>query len=148
MAGCLNGHFALLHYASDGTQDTSFGGASGGIVTDEFRRHQRNALRHDAGQQWQHSRGRHEHADSSGKDFALARFNADGTLDTTFGTGGLVTTDFAGDDATATAMAIQPPTAKSCWPATADDGSGYETSPWPATTRTGPRTPASAAMAA
>src|SRR5262249_56894446 len=27
--------------------------------------------------------------------FALARYNADGTLDTTFGTGGLVTTNFS-----------------------------------------------------
>jgi uncharacterized delta-60 repeat protein len=35
----------------------------------------------------------------SNDDFALARYNADGSLDTTFGTGGKVTTDFGGDDA-------------------------------------------------
>ena len=33
---------------------------------------------------------------SSGRDFALARYNADGTLDTTFGTGGKVSTNFSG----------------------------------------------------
>ena len=33
---------------------------------------------------------------STGTDFTVARYNADGTLDTTFGTGGVVTTDFAG----------------------------------------------------
>src|SRR5215468_11669588 len=33
-----------------------------------------------------------------GFDFALARYNTNGTLDTTFGTSGKVTTDFAGAD--------------------------------------------------
>ncbi len=31
-------------------------------------------------------------------DFALARYNANGTLDTTFGTGGKVVSDFGGND--------------------------------------------------
>ena len=39
-------------------------------------------------------------------DFVLARFNANGSLDTTFGHNGSVTTDFGGDDV-ATAMALQ-----------------------------------------
>ena len=30
-------------------------------------------------------------------DFALARYNTNGSLDATFGTGGKVTTDFAGN---------------------------------------------------
>jgi uncharacterized delta-60 repeat protein len=38
--------------------------------------------------------------------FALARFNANGSLDQGFGAGGLVTTDFGGDD-TAYAMSLQ-----------------------------------------
>ena len=63
VAGEMNGHFAVLHYNSDGTQDTSFGGATGGIVTVEFRRHERNALRDGPGRQRLHPRGRHEHAD-------------------------------------------------------------------------------------
>ncbi|MEE9269624.1 MAG: delta-60 repeat domain-containing protein [Candidatus Krumholzibacteria bacterium] len=32
-----------------------------------------------------------------GTDFALVRYNTDGSLDATFGTGGVVTTDFAAD---------------------------------------------------
>jgi uncharacterized delta-60 repeat protein len=42
-----------------------------------------------------------------GADFALARYNADGTLDTTFGSGGLVTTDFDNNDEFAQALGIQ-----------------------------------------
>jgi uncharacterized delta-60 repeat protein len=45
---------------------------------------------------------------SRSADFALARYNANGTLDTTFGTGGRVTTDFAGDDDQAFAVVLQP----------------------------------------
>jgi uncharacterized delta-60 repeat protein len=40
-------------------------------------------------------------------DFALARYHADGTLDTSFGTGGKVTTDFAGNSDLGRAVAIQ-----------------------------------------
>ncbi|HEX2713803.1 MAG TPA: delta-60 repeat domain-containing protein, partial [Candidatus Acidoferrales bacterium] len=38
--------------------------------------------------------------------FALARYNPDGSLDSTFGTGGKVTTDFGGND-NARAVTIQ-----------------------------------------
>lgn len=40
--------------------------------------------------------------------FGLARFNPDGSVDSTFGTGGKVTTDFAGSVDSAEAVAIQP----------------------------------------
>jgi uncharacterized delta-60 repeat protein len=40
-------------------------------------------------------------------DFALARYNPDGSLDGSFGTGGLFTTDFGGDRDRAYAVAIQ-----------------------------------------
>ena len=40
-------------------------------------------------------------------DFALARYNSDGSLDSTFGSGGRVTTDFAGSFDAALALAIQ-----------------------------------------
>ena len=43
----------------------------------------------------------------AGRDFGVARYNADGTLDSTFGTGGLVMTDFGGFDQ-ANAVALQP----------------------------------------
>src|SRR5262245_49553369 len=42
------------------------------------------------------------------EDFALARYNMDGSLDTSFGAGGKVTTDFAGDFDAALAVALQP----------------------------------------
>jgi hypothetical protein len=40
-------------------------------------------------------------------DFALARYNADGSLDAIFSGDGKVTTDFAGDEDQARAVAIQ-----------------------------------------
>ena len=40
-------------------------------------------------------------------DFALARYNADGTLDTTFGNGGIVTTDFGSAADEAYAMSVE-----------------------------------------
>src|SRR6185436_10147223 len=44
----------------------------------------------------------------SGLDFAVARYNADGSLDTTFGSGGKLTTAFSADSDTAYALLLQP----------------------------------------
>src|SRR5437867_3015943 len=44
---------------------------------------------------------------TSGNDFAIARYNADGTLDTTFGSGGKITTDLGATEG-AFAVIIQP----------------------------------------
>lgn len=44
---------------------------------------------------------------ASGHDFALARYHADGTLDTSFGTGGRVTTTFGNGDDKAYALLLQ-----------------------------------------
>jgi len=46
-------------------------------------------------------------ATDSGGDFALARYRRDGTLDPSFGTGGKVTTDFAGGADGAAALVVQ-----------------------------------------
>src|SRR5262245_31161308 len=47
--------------------------------------------------------------DNGDFDFAVSRYNTDGTLDTSFGTGGIVLTDFAdGSDDEAFGVAIQP----------------------------------------
>src|SRR2546425_829749 len=53
--------------------------------------------------------GRSIAANATKGDFAVARYNSDGTLDTTFGAGGTVLTDFSstGSDDVATAVAIQ-----------------------------------------
>ena len=42
-----------------------------------------------------------------GSDFAVVRYNTDGSLDATFGTGGKVTTDFGSSGDWASAIAIQ-----------------------------------------
>jgi hypothetical protein len=52
-------------------------------------------------------------SDSSGTlgqagDFALARYNSDGTLDASFGSGGRVVTDFVGFDDSVQAVFLQP----------------------------------------
>src|SRR5437667_11646466 len=44
---------------------------------------------------------------SRNQDFALARYNPNGSLDATFGTGGKVTTDFAGNDDAAFGPVLQ-----------------------------------------
>lgn len=44
----------------------------------------------------------------TGFDFAVARYNSDGTLDATFGVGGIVTTDFDGWDDIAYSVLVQP----------------------------------------
>lgn len=49
----------------------------------------------------------HSDAPGAGNDFAVARFNADGTLDNSFGSGGVVTTDLGTTSDTAYAIAIQ-----------------------------------------
>src|SRR5262249_56414318 len=42
-----------------------------------------------------------------GFDFGVARYNSNGTLDTSFGTGGKTTTDFAGFNEAPSAVAVQ-----------------------------------------
>src|SRR5262245_52076160 len=46
-------------------------------------------------------------ATNGGSDFALARYNANGMLDASFGSGGKVTTDFAGSYDGASSVAVQ-----------------------------------------
>src|SRR5438552_407629 len=50
----------------------------------------------------------YKHNDYSGEDFAVTRYNADGTLDNTFGSGGKVRTDFPGLAAVPSSVVIQP----------------------------------------
>src|SRR5262245_36012650 len=107
--------FALVRYNSNGTLDATFG--TGGKVTTAFLG--------SAGQAFAFAFSvaiqpdghivaagyfSNNAADASAPnfDFALARYNSNGTLDTSFGTGGKVTTDFAGPDDKATSVAFQP----------------------------------------
>lgn len=87
--------FALARYNSDGSIDAAFG--SGGLVTTDFA----NSVELAAGMALQADGrivavGTSSIPDSpTGSDFAVARYNADGLLDSTFGSAGLVTTDMA-----------------------------------------------------
>ena len=103
--------FALARYNPDGTLDTTFG-TNGKVMTDIGNGDDDTiysiAIQADgkivAG-------GYAYEIDGEGNDgllFALVRYNPDGTLDTTFGTNGKVTTDVgSGDDDTIYSIAIQ-----------------------------------------
>ncbi len=104
------GNFEVVRYNPNGSLDPSFG--SGGIVTTNFPQGSYAsavALQPDgkiiaAGTVYVDF----IIGDSSDTDFALARYNPDGTPDTTFGNGGQVSTDFAGFEDDAFSILIQP----------------------------------------
>jgi len=104
------GNFELVRYNSNGSLDTSFG--NGGIVTTTFPEGSYAfdvALQPDgkiiaAGTLFVDFNP----GDQSDTDFALARYNPDGSLDTSFGSGGTVTTDFFGNEDDAFSVLIQP----------------------------------------
>ena len=104
------GDFKVVRYNPNGSLDTSFG--DGGIVTTTFPEGSYAfalALQSD---------GKiiavgtvfvdFNPGDMSDTDFALARYNPDGSLDTTFGNGGTVTTDFFGNEDDVFSVLIQP----------------------------------------
>ena len=107
VAGCSsnggNHDFALVRYNGDGSLDLSFGAT--GMVTTPFRYDdcgQSMTLQPDgkivvAG---------YSHNGSS-NDFALARYNSDGSLDPSFGTAGKVITPVGSFDNQARTVAVQ-----------------------------------------
>ncbi len=106
-AGSTNGsgggiYTALARYNPDGTLDTSFG-AGGRVVTDfgpnGFSRIAALALQPD---------GKLVGAGTHGSGLALVRYNANGTLDTSFGTGGKVSTNQSGATEEIYALVLQP----------------------------------------
>lgn len=109
-----NADFALARYNSDGSLDSTFG--TGGKVTTDFGGNDQAAgvaLQSDGkivavGGTCANSQLGCTSFTGSGYDFAIARYNSDGTLDTTFGTGGKVTTDFNGGLDLASSVLIQP----------------------------------------
>ncbi|HSH60677.1 MAG TPA: hypothetical protein VK988_13760 [Acidimicrobiales bacterium] len=94
--------FLLVRYNLNGTLDPTFG--SGGAVRTNFGPTRAQAARANA--LVIQDNGAIVAAGSTGGDFALARYNADGGLDTAFDGDGKVTTDFENVDA-AFALAIQ-----------------------------------------
>ncbi len=96
--------FAVLRYNSNGTLDTTFG--KGGIVTTDF-----DGLNDQAADVVLQPDGKivvggTATVSANTTDFAVVRYNSDGSLDTTFGTDGKVTT-FVGQFPTAERMALQ-----------------------------------------
>lgn len=89
-----NKDFSMVRYNSNGSLDTSFGGGGTGKVRTDF-----GAVEEGATTVILLSGDRLLVGGTSGasllsSDFALARYSADGVLDTTFGTSGKVTTNF------------------------------------------------------
>ena len=99
-----HGPFGVDRYSADGTPDTSFG--DNGTASASFNLELRVsclAIQPDgkivvAG----------EAGNSNHPDFAVARYNADGILDTTFGDHGLVTTQFGPDWSRGMSVVVQP----------------------------------------
>ncbi len=100
-----NRDFALVRYNADGTRDTAFDG-NGEVLTDF---NGVDAIGYGVALQ---ADGKILVAGFTGNgfndDFAVARYNPDGSLDKTFNSTGLVTTDFAGRTDDASAVAVQP----------------------------------------
>jgi uncharacterized delta-60 repeat protein len=108
-AGKSGADFALARYDGAGALDASFG--SGGMLTTSFPGATPGSVAASIVLQPDGklvAGGLAGRGISLGADFALARYDADGTLDATFGTGGLVTTDFDGNYDECTALALQP----------------------------------------
>ncbi len=99
--GSDNVDFALVRYNSDGSLDTTFD-TDGKVTTDLGSNDYGRALALQAD-------GKIVVAGYTGNDnvdFALVRYNSDGSLDTTFDTDGQVTTDLGGED-NGLALAVQ-----------------------------------------
>jgi uncharacterized delta-60 repeat protein len=98
--------FGLARYNPDGGLDPAFGDK--GKVTVDFSASLSQALALALQPDGKIIAAGMAVGDATHNDFALVRLQADGHLDSTFGTGGLVTTDFAGGFDGATAVIIQP----------------------------------------
>ena len=99
--------FAIARYNSNGTLDRTFGG--NGKVTTDFSNGSEDRAFAIAIQKDGKILVAGSSPNSPGvNDFALARYNPDGTLDKTFGGNGKVITDFSNGFEEAIAIAIQP----------------------------------------
>ena len=95
--------FAMVRYNSDGSLDSKFG--SSGIVTTDIGGSADVA--HSVAIQKDGKIVVAGWSNSSGWDFAIVRYNSDGTLDGSFGSGGIVTTDIENSIDGAYSIAIQ-----------------------------------------
>ena len=94
--------------AADGDLDSTFGSA-GQVMTDLANSTDiANAVALQADGKIVLVGTTYKNNDYSEEDFAVVRYNANGTLDTTFGVNGKVTTDFPGLAAVASSVVVQP----------------------------------------
>jgi uncharacterized delta-60 repeat protein len=103
-SGGSNDDFALVRYNTDGSLDTSFD--SDGKVTTAIGGSNDYAWSVTIQSDGKIVAAGHSYM-SSNYDFTLARYNTDGTLDTSFGTNGKVATAIGGSDDVAYSVAIQ-----------------------------------------
>jgi uncharacterized delta-60 repeat protein len=100
-----NTDFAIVRYNTDGSRDTSFDGD--GIVITSFSPGSFEYIYDLAVQPDGKIIAAGYSYNGSNNDFAIARYNADGSLDTTFDGDGKVTTDFNNSNESAYAMKLQ-----------------------------------------
>jgi uncharacterized delta-60 repeat protein len=98
--------FAIVRYNQNGSLDTSFGW--GGRVMTEFFGGVDIALAIVVQQDGKLVVAGFATRVATGADFAMVRYNTNGSLDTTFGWGGFVTTDFTGSTDAITKLLLQP----------------------------------------
>jgi uncharacterized delta-60 repeat protein len=103
-------YMQVARYNTNGTLDATFG-AGGHVTTDFFGK---GAVANAVALQSQPdgtskilAAGAAFRSSTTG-DFAVVRYNANGTLDAAFGTGGKVTTDLGSNNEEVTSMAVQP----------------------------------------
>lgn len=101
-----NFDFALVRYNPDGSLDPNFG--RNGIASQAMKTNEDQAMAVALVGNKILAAGYGGGNSAASFDFALARFNADGSLDSTFGNKGKVLTDFGGSFDVGMAMAVQP----------------------------------------
>jgi uncharacterized delta-60 repeat protein len=108
-SGSIYADFAVARYNADGTLDTSF--SSDGKLTTDFGTRfdicRSVAVQSDAKIVVAGNTDFSPDFGPPNADFALARYNADGTLDTLFDSDGLLTTDFGGASEETTSVVVQ-----------------------------------------
>ena len=105
----FNGNFGLARFNANGSLDTNFG--NGGVITTDFAGlgdgNRDVELQPDGKIVTVGFAGRDNRNGTSQFDFALARFNANGSLDTSFGSGGKIIADFANGTDSASSVKVQ-----------------------------------------
>ncbi|MCK4663705.1 MAG: T9SS type A sorting domain-containing protein [Bacteroidales bacterium] len=104
-AGGSDADFAVVRYNTDGTLDNTFG--TNGIVRTDINDKSNYAWAVAIQTNGKIVTAGYSYNDDMNTDFALVRYNINGTLDNTFGTDGIVTTDIENYSNQVRAVAIQ-----------------------------------------